>query len=291
MHTTQRVCSPRMAPAGAMLAALVFTGWACAADGVGGLRPLPSVPDRPLPELPLTRDPQVVPAGVGCRDGRCRGGRCNHAHLAGCRHGHCVPHCPVRPEYFGYYGTRWRRWPGSGVVQVSAESVATPVPPARSAVPSADEESPAATQPRSLLPEDDAADAAPAADDDAAVGERRGAAATPRPPQEERGGRTDDPDRDSVGAVRPGMVPPSAPHAEPALEVLLPGSPAAFFRSPASQEGVRPVTRATPRHPSGVEAAPRVGAAGGLPGGWRRFVSGAGTTRSLQGTPQTAAKR
>jgi hypothetical protein len=48
----------------------------------------------------------------------------------------------VRTESYGYYGTRWRRWPGSGVVTASALEGATPVPTPRSTVPSADEESP-----------------------------------------------------------------------------------------------------------------------------------------------------
>jgi hypothetical protein len=48
----------------------------------------------------------------------------------------------VRTESFGYYGTRWRRWPGTGVVPASAIEGATPVPAPRSTVPRADEESP-----------------------------------------------------------------------------------------------------------------------------------------------------
>jgi hypothetical protein len=63
-------------------------------------------------------------------------------HHQGCRNGHCVPHCPVRPGQFGYHGTEWRRWPGTGVVPVSAMSDAVPVRPPRSVVPGPDEESP-----------------------------------------------------------------------------------------------------------------------------------------------------
>jgi hypothetical protein len=65
-----------------------------------------------------------------------------HGHHQGCRNGHCVPHCPVRPGQFGYHGTEWRRWPGTGVVPVSAVSDAVPVRPPRSVVPGPDEESP-----------------------------------------------------------------------------------------------------------------------------------------------------
>lgn len=92
------------------------------------------------------RDPHVAPAGGGRCGGHCADGRCGHGggrrHHPDCRHGHCVPHCLVRTESFGYYGTRWRRWPGSGIVPASALEGATPVPTPRSTVPRADEESP-----------------------------------------------------------------------------------------------------------------------------------------------------
>lgn len=82
----------------------------------------------------------TVAAGAAHAGGH---GRCEHH--AGCRNGQCVPHCPVRPGQFGYHGTHWRRWPGTGVVPVSAISDAVPVRPPRSAVPGADEESPRRT--------------------------------------------------------------------------------------------------------------------------------------------------
>jgi hypothetical protein len=93
-------------------------------------------------------DPAVVPAGgAGCRhcgDMRCspHGGACRAGHHADCRPGQCVPFCPVRPAQFGFYGTQWRRWPGSGVVPVSDLQDATPVEPPRLEVPGPDEESP-----------------------------------------------------------------------------------------------------------------------------------------------------
>ena len=91
-------------------------------------------------------DPHVAPAGGSRCGGHCADGRCGHGnarrHHPECRHGQCAPHCLVRTESFGYYGTRWRRWPGSGVVPASALEGATPVPAPRSTVPQADEESP-----------------------------------------------------------------------------------------------------------------------------------------------------
>ena len=86
-------------------------------------------------------DPAVVPAGaMSCTTcGGHAGGL--HGHHDGCRDGHCAPHCPVRPDRYGYYGTQWRRWPGQQVVQVSNEQAATPAAPPRSEVPGPDEES------------------------------------------------------------------------------------------------------------------------------------------------------
>jgi hypothetical protein len=47
----------------------------------------------------------------------------------------------VRPDVFGFYGTKWRKWPGEGVVQASNNEAATPVRPPRTEVPGVDEES------------------------------------------------------------------------------------------------------------------------------------------------------
>jgi len=85
-------------------------------------------------------DARVVPAvGTVCLG--CGPGGCRHGHHPGCREGRCVPSCPVRPDHFGYYGTRWRRWPGQDVVAVSGDRDATPILPPRLAVPEAGEES------------------------------------------------------------------------------------------------------------------------------------------------------
>jgi len=67
----------------------------------------------------------------------CRGGECSRPGCPAC--------CPVRPGRFGFYGTEWRNWPGSGqVVQASYDAAATPARPPKLEVPTADEESPGA---------------------------------------------------------------------------------------------------------------------------------------------------
>jgi len=89
---------------------------------------------------PRVVDPAVVPAGgVHCTS--CGPAGCRHGHHPGCREGACVPYCPVRPQQYGYYGTRWRKWPGQDVVQTSGEQAPSPANPPRSEVPGADEES------------------------------------------------------------------------------------------------------------------------------------------------------
>ena len=72
---------------------------------------------------------------------QCRISEAHHHGHAQCQHGLCPAHCPVRPDVFGFYGTRWRRWPGSGVVQASNNDAATPARPPRAEVPGAEEES------------------------------------------------------------------------------------------------------------------------------------------------------
>jgi hypothetical protein len=137
---------PRAVGASLAAAAIVWAaaGTAASADEVSFL-------PEPVPPATARRtivDPAVVPAG-GARCPHCPGGGCRHGvgqhrargHHANCRPGMCVPYCPVRPAEFGFYGTRWRRWPGQQVVPVSADA-ATPAMPPRSEVPGADEESP-----------------------------------------------------------------------------------------------------------------------------------------------------
>lgn len=64
-------------------------------------------------------------------------------HSPQCRDGHCAPHCPVRPSHFGYYPTRWRRWPRPlGTANAVEPASAIPAGPPRSVVPGIDDESP-----------------------------------------------------------------------------------------------------------------------------------------------------
>jgi hypothetical protein len=97
-------------------------------------------------------DHSVIPAGgdggqTACS--QCRRAACPQCRLADgqqhphrqCQHGLCPAHCPVRPDVFGFYGTRWRRWPGTGVVQTSNDEAATPARPPKAEVPGAKEES------------------------------------------------------------------------------------------------------------------------------------------------------
>lgn len=102
----------------------------------------------------VSADGGVVLAGgaaatADCRDcgrqgcGKCRavGGRLGHVCNGLCDQGGCPAHCPVRPDQFGYYATRWRSWPGQGVKQTGAfDPASTPVLPPRSEVPGMAEE-------------------------------------------------------------------------------------------------------------------------------------------------------
>ncbi len=115
--------------------------------------PAPSRTRERTPARSPKVDHAVMPAG-GAMQGQaacsqCRRSACpqcrlaeghHHGH-AQCQHGLCPAHCPVRPEVFGFYGTRWRKWPGEGVVQASNNDAATPVRPPRAEVPGVEEES------------------------------------------------------------------------------------------------------------------------------------------------------
>jgi len=129
-----------------------------AASAAAG-EPAATRPAAAAPRRPAIVDHAVAPAGglLHCR--HCGDAGCPHhrGHLAGCRDGLCAPHCPVRPSQYGFYRTQWRRWPGQGVVPVSAEDAATPAVPPASQVPSVEEESPRPAG-------DDAEAPAPAAD-------------------------------------------------------------------------------------------------------------------------------
>ena len=98
-------------------------------------------------------DHAVMPAG-GTVSGPAKCGHCqrsacpqcrlaegHHRGHAQCQHGLCPAHCPVRPDVFGFYGTKWRKWPSTGVVQASNNEAAAPVRPPRAEVPAVEEES------------------------------------------------------------------------------------------------------------------------------------------------------
>lgn len=109
----------------------------------------PAAVSRPRPMV----DSAVVPAGgVPCRQCGRLGCQLLHGHQAECRDGLCAPHCPVRPGEYGFYRTQWRRWPGQGVVPVSAEEAATPARPPAAQVPTVDEESPSLPDESPLAP-------------------------------------------------------------------------------------------------------------------------------------------
>jgi hypothetical protein len=157
---------------------------ACGGVVVQGAEPTPG----PQARARFVDSAIVTAGGVGCTScgpGGCRGGR--HGHHAGCRDGVCVPYCPVRPQQFGYYGTRWRKWPGQEILQVSDEREAAPVVPPRSEVPGADEES--------MTPRDVEAAAEPDADAPATL-----------PPQ----------DQQPEATARPAVEPAPAAAPEPA---------------------------------------------------------------------------
>lgn len=123
----------------ACVAAACADAWPSGASALAADRAAPRSAAVPV-RTKVVVDHAVVPAGGHhCGHAACR---VHHGHLAGCRDGHCAPHCPVRPSQYGFYGTQWRQWPGQGVVPVSAEDAATPISPPPSQVPQADEESP-----------------------------------------------------------------------------------------------------------------------------------------------------
>ena len=149
-----------------------------------------AVPQTALAETPRPAasrtivDPALVQAGGcrGCNASSCRACQGRHGgHHPVCRDGKCHPHCPVRPQEFGFYGTQWRRWPDRQVVPVAHEREGTPALPPRSQVPRGEEEARRAT--------DDMA--APQSDTAAPQSEQAADAADTSP----KGGSEDEPPR------------------------------------------------------------------------------------------------
>jgi len=194
-------------------------------------------------------DSAVRPAGGG-HCSHCPSGRCHHAPMAGhghhhgCQNGVCVPSCPVRPHQFGFYGTRWRKWPGQDIVPVSAERAVTPAVPPRSAVPGADEES--MSPQAGDMPLDPGSAAAPAGPEfpelPAEPDDAQPAPAEVMPPVPE------------PAPAQPNPAQPAAEPAPPAPEPLFPAEPAA----PAKPEPKAEPTPPEEENLFEVRARPRV---------------------------------
>lgn len=183
----------------------------CAAIVIGGA-PAFAAPPAPVRPRPVV-DHDVVPAGgaacMACRDAHCR---IHGGHLAACRDGACAPYCPVRPAEYGFYRTQWRRWPGQGVLPVSAESAATPVSPPAALVPSADEESP--VPPPGATPPPGGGDDATNGASDAATRVRQPVEPAADDPPKKSDALPPADGRNDVPAVEPADAPAPAPRAE-----------------------------------------------------------------------------
>ncbi len=171
-------------------------------------------------------DHAVVQAGGGCRScGQphcrgCQGG--HHRHHAGCRGGHCHPHCPVRPQEFGFYETNWRRWPSSGVVPVTNLEGVTPATPPKSEVPTADEESATLPRDESPIPEEGASFRSRPSVTPNAPPPQPPAAAEPIPPPRQPGKQALPP----AATTQPPAAPqPSAPKPQPSAPKPQPSAP------------------------------------------------------------------
>ncbi len=193
-----------------------------AACGVATCWSPSAVAEKPPVQRRAIVDPGVVQAGGscrGCRDPHCSACRANHHH-AGCRDGKCHPHCPVRPQEFGFYGTQWRRWPGQGVVPTAGIQEATPTLPPKSAVPGPNEESRGPRAGELPAPEPGAFEpppVTPPALQPAAPAEPPADAATPLVPDEPAAPAPEPPAGEPEAAAPPASEPPAE---EPAGEDL-----------------------------------------------------------------------
>ena len=92
----------------------------------------------------------------GCRKCRLGAGQLDLPCNGQCAQGGCPAHCPVRPDQFGYYATRWRSWPGQSVKQGGQfDPATTPVVPPRSEVPGMAEELALPNQQDEGVPDDE----------------------------------------------------------------------------------------------------------------------------------------
>lgn len=130
--------------------AIALLPWSEIRSEVMGARPHPAAELRSglrakvaqRPNHPNTyQDGLVVHAG-GAYAGQLDSleGHGRHGHAA-CRGGQCGDHCVVTPDRFGFYGTRWRTWPGTKVVQTAGTEELTPSTPPAMELPSAGQES------------------------------------------------------------------------------------------------------------------------------------------------------
>ena len=172
-----------------------------------------------------------------------------------CEQGGCPAHCPVRPDQFGYYATRWRSWPGQGVKQVGHfDPATTPVVPPRSEVPGMEDELALPSQRDEAAPdaeeEEEEEEEAMADAEDDAVGKDDAAAGDAKP-----AAGADGASGSEGGLPEGGPSAPSASESED-REAKLGDKDAVPSNVPAKASGPRDV----PLETSGAEAARPAGA-------------------------------
>lgn len=190
----------------------------------------------------------------GCNQCRPSGGRLGLPCNGKCDAGGCPAHCPVRPDQFGYYATRWRSWPGQAVRQVSHfDPATTPVSPPRTQVPTIDEES-------GIDPDDPAAQGA---DDDA---EELG---SPDAAMDD-GLETDGPGApDDAAAPDEGGAPAATDTPGDSMEDADVGRTTSDPDAATSEPATRPTGRPAASLDTGARANPLRRADRGGPDGWR----------------------
>ena len=196
-----------------------------------------------------------VMASADCRQcgrqdcGKCRpvadrlGLHCNGL----CEQGGCPAHCPVRPDQFGYYATRWRSWPGQGVKQVGHfDPATTPAVPPRSEVPGMEDELALPSQSDEAAADEDEDEEAMADVEDEADGKDDAAAGDAKPAEgaegasesdhleEKSGDKAATPANGPSQASGPLDVPPETSGAETSrpAEALTDGAWSNWSRSP-----------------------------------------------------------